>query len=53
MIVKKKRRKPGKGVILRDGKTCEEEQHDVVKTDWFMYQVPTIEIFHKVRMAMK
>lgn len=52
-IVVKNSGAPGKGVIPRDGKTCEEEQHDVVHTDWFMYRVPTTETFHKVRMAMK
>ena len=53
MVVRKYTREPGEGVVLREGKTCADEQHDVMKTDWFMYQVPTIEAFRRVRMAMK
>ena len=45
MVVKKRTGKPGKGVILREGRTCRDEQRGVVQTDWFMYRVPTIETF--------
>lgn len=53
MVVKKDTGEPGSGVILCEGRTCKDEQRAVMKTDWFMYQAPTVEIFHDVWIEMQ
>ena len=40
---------PGSRVLVRDGKTYHEEQHEVMETDWFAYRVPTTGAFRKAR----
>ena len=42
-----KTREPGDRALTRDGKTFQQEQYDVVKTDWFKLRVPTVEAFRK------
>ena len=41
--------KPSSHVLVRAGKTCQEEQREVMETDWFEYRVPTTGAFRKVR----
>ena len=40
---------PGGHVLVRDGKTYKDEQHEVMRTDWFSYRVPTTGAFRKIR----
>ena len=40
---------PGDHVLVRSGKTYQEEQREVAHTDWFQYRVPTTGTFRKVR----
>ena len=40
---------PGDHVLVRDGKTYNDEQREVMNTDWFTYRVPTTGAFRKVR----
>ena len=44
---------PGSRVLVRDGKTYQEEQREVMKTDWFAYRVPTTGTFRKVEAHQK
>ena len=39
---------PGSRVLVRDGKTYQEERREVMETDWFVYRVPTTGAFRKV-----
>ena len=40
---------PGSRVLVRVGKTYQEERREVMETDWFAYRVPTTGAFRKVR----
>ena len=44
---------PGSRLLVRDGKTYQEEQREVMKTDWFAYRVPTTGTFRKVEAHQK
>ena len=40
---------PGEYIVLREGKTFEQEQNDVAATDWFEIRIPTTGTFRTVR----
>ena len=40
---------PASRVLVRNGKTPQEERREVMETDWFEYRVPTTGAFRKVR----
>ena len=44
---------PGSRVLVRDGKTYQEEQREVMERDWFKYRVPTTGTFRKVEAHQK
>ena len=49
IVIRQDTEAPGDHVLVRDGKTYQEEQREVAKKDWFEYRVPTTGTFRKVR----